>query len=240
MADPEYLVSLCFGSLAPTDTVGLVTSIPTPPPTPAPSPKGVSSDALSGADFLDFVASIVSSTAWPLVVLTLFLIFRSQVRKLVDEFAKRIAKLQRVKGSWGEVEWSDKTLEEVADEIDERNTSSPGSAPKASDEEEEIAIKLARVQPSAGVIAAFIELERELGLYLTALGIEWSGSPVVAMKRAPGVSENIKKLVSRLAYLRNAAAHGKSDVSYDSAVEYIRATIELARQVQALTVQQAT
>jgi hypothetical protein len=183
---------------------------------------------------LDFVGTI----AWPIVVVVLALIFKSQVAQLLEAVAKRLGKLTRLKVGWGEAEWSDREVEEVAEDVGERAAGEPSTKADPEEVEADIAIQLARIQPSAGVIAAFIELEREVGHYLTAHGIGWSGSPIVAMRRAPNVPKDLAKLVGRLAYLRNAAAHGQSDVSFESAVEYIDATEQLARQVEHLTAQQ--
>ena len=175
---------------------------------------------------LDFIAAIVDSAIWPLVVLVLLFTFRRQVAKIADAFAERMSSLRRLKLPWGEAEWSDSALEDVAETVD--STSSSGSSGSSNAEATQIAIKLAKVAPYAGVIAAFIEVELAVGRYLVALDIPVAHSPIVALRKAEQVPETVKKVVRQLASLRNAAAHGRSDIELDSALEYIRVATEFA------------
>ncbi|RJT97039.1 hypothetical protein D6T65_15125 [Arthrobacter frigidicola] len=152
-----------------------------------------------------------------------------------------MAKLERFTVPGVEAQWSPEAVGEVAEEIEERHSGDPVVTTRDSDMQDDIAIRLAQVQPSAGVIAAFIELERDVASYLTAMGVDSSrGGPIITMRRAPDVSPELKKLVDRLARLRNGAAHGQSDITYDSALEYIRATEELGREIRQITEQQKT
>jgi len=176
---------------------------------------------------LNFIAAIIDSVIWPAVVLLLLLMFRRQVVKIADAFAQRMSSLRRVKLPWGEAEWSDSALEDVAETVD--STSSGNSSGAEDAEATQIAIKLATVSPSAGVIAAFIEVELAAGRYLEALDIPQSHSPIAALRRAPGVPEDVKRIVRQLASLRNAAAHGKSDIELESALEYIRVATDFAQ-----------
>ncbi|KRF06336.1 hypothetical protein ASH00_08840 [Arthrobacter sp. Soil782] len=168
--------------------------------------------------------------------------------------------LRSAKAVGVEFEWSDQKVENLANKISETHAEGPsGDATGATstnddpgedssdtrrvtdeplhesiDAQRDTAIELAKTAPFAGVIAIFIELEREVGSLLTAHGIEWRGSPLLALRRAKDIPTNIKSFVQELASLRNAAAHGFKDISLDAAMNYIEATSELAKDISSM------
>lgn len=84
-----------------------------------------------------------------------------------------------------------------------------------------IAFKLADLKPSAGVIDAYIEIERQILRYLAVLDIKPKGSAAFAFIRDTDAPQYLKRLVRELSQLRNAAAHGRGDISKESAQAYI-------------------
>jgi len=88
-------------------------------------------------------------------------------------------------------------------------------------ENEDVAIKLAWMKPSAGVIDAFTDLERQALRYLSLSDLPQRGSPVLMFSRDPHVPKRLKNIIRELSQLRNAAVHGHCEISKESALEYI-------------------
>jgi hypothetical protein len=203
----------------------------TPSPVPAETAVGATLP-----EVLDFIASIVGSIAWPVVVLTLLLIFRDQIKKLATAIKDRMPAVERLKTPWGEMVWSSSAVQQVSTEVDASLPARRGdSAGEQRDSRAAVAKKLARVEPSAGVIHAFLDVERNAGAFLTAMDILWRGSPIVTFRRTDAVPTRLRRLVAELAALRNAAAHGVGDVSLESALEYVDSAERVAAELRSLT-----
>jgi hypothetical protein len=203
-------------------------------PTPTPSDTVGSSSATNLSEWLDFWGVIVSSLAWPAAVLTLLVVFRKPLTKLADGLAKRASHLRRISFPGGEAEWFDSAVEEIAEEVESSEHEPRASAEPSS--ATQVPLALARVQPSAGVIGAFLEVEQAINRYLAQREVPIvRRSPVSAFRRDANVPPNIRSMVSELAELRNAAAHGYTDISYESAESYIRSAISVAHEIDLLT-----
>lgn len=195
-----------------------------------------SSEGASGADWLDFWASVIGSVVWPLVVLLLLFLFRAQLLRLVTAILNRVPEMESLKTPWGEAVWSKSAVAKVSKDVDATLRARSDSVSSLADGTAELDVseQLARIQPSAGVINAFLGVEREVRRYLELLDLPWRGSPVVAFRRAPQVPNRLKGLVNELAQLRNAAAHGQGDITIESALEYISSSQRVADQLGAL------
>lgn len=192
--------------------------------TPAPSdtPPGGGPGLLP--EWLNFIASIVGSVAWPVVVLALLILFRGEVVKLASALRDRIPSLASVKLAGVEAVWSSAAVHEVTREVDQNVPAGhvrEGDAGGDRVESRDTAVRLAEIEPGAGVLFAFSAVEREVVAYLARAGVPWRTSPVVALQQSALPGE-VKRLVSDLRKLRNAAAHGLGDITRESALEYIR------------------
>lgn len=203
---------------------------PTPTPTPPTSPANLTSNGVAPVDVLDFIGSLVASLAWPLAVLVILLVFRSAIVKIVDSLKERMPSIERLKTPWGEAVWTSSAVEEVASEVD---TSLPGRS-DAQVDDEDIAVKLTRVKPSAGVVDAFTDIEQEVLRYLSLSDAPPRVSPIHMFSRDPHVPNHLKSVIRELSQLRNAAAHGRGDIREDSALAYISTVRRVTKELKHL------
>jgi hypothetical protein len=203
----------------------------TPPPVPFEPAAGATM-----ADVLNFIASIVGSVTWPVVVMSLILIFRDQIKKLATALKDRMPSVERVKTPWGEMVWSSSAVQQVATEVDASLPARQGTSPdKQGHTRAGVARQLAQIEPSAGVIHAFLDVERNAGSFLAAMNIPWRGTPIGTFRRNDIVPMRLRRLVDELASLRNAAAHGVGDVSLESALDYVDSAERVATELSNLT-----
>ncbi|TSI16187.1 hypothetical protein [Brevibacterium aurantiacum] len=183
--------------------------------------------AASTSEWLDFVTSLAGSLAWPIIVFTIVIIFRKELVKLVAAIRDRVPLMTSVKGFGVEAAWSASEVRKLAEEVSGLPHAAPaGDHRSASDKP----VELARIEPSAGVINAFVDVEREVGRYLSRAGVPWRGSPIPALQRSD-LPPSIKGAVLELASLRNAAAHGVGDITLESALDYIVTAQHVAKAI---------
>ncbi|WP_454116299.1 hypothetical protein [Microbacterium aurum] len=195
-------------------------------PSPAAPPIDGAAQA-SPSEWLEFISSLVGSLAWPVAVLAILIIFRKELVRLVATVRERIPSMTSVKGFGVEAVWSASEVRKVAAEVSGLpDGASADDQPSGSEK----SVELARIEPSAGVINAFLDVEREVGRYLHRAGIPWRGSPIPALQRSD-LPRTVKDSVRDLSKLRNAAAHGLGDITLDSALEYITTARHLARAI---------
>jgi hypothetical protein len=189
----------------------------------------------TGPDWLDFIASVVGSLAWPIVVLVLLFLFRSQVVKLVAAILERVPEMESFKTPWGEAVWSKSAVAKVSKDVAATLPPRPLEIkPHGNDGDPDVSTQLAQIQPSAGVINAFLRVEQEVRRCLELLNVPWRGSPIASFRRAPVVPDRLKRLVEELAQLRNAAAHGQGDITLESALDYITSSQRVADELGTL------
>ncbi len=184
-------------------------------------------------DIFDLLSSLVASLAWPGAVVLLLLKFRTGVVSILEAIKDRMPNMERVKTPWIEASWSIDAVKDLSKEVENFGPDQPTSDAGSSDD---ISAQLARVKPSAGVIDAFLEVERQVRRYLKAVGSKQTrmGSPIMAFRREADTPIHLKNAVTELAALRNAAAHGVGDISLESALEYARTASRVAREIDSL------
>lgn len=201
-------------------------------PTPTPLvPVNEATSGVSLAEVFDFISSLLSSLAWPLTVLVILFVFRGAIVKLVDSLKERMPSIEHVKTPWLEAAWSSQAVAEIAEEA---GASAPEESAGLGLGDEDVAVQLARVKPSAGVIEAFTDVERQLVRYLAAVEADPRRSPVHAFSREQNAPQHLKHLVRELAALRNAAAHGQGDITESSAMAYIHTARKVANDIKQL------
>ncbi|MFJ2317700.1 MULTISPECIES: hypothetical protein [unclassified Arthrobacter] len=112
------------------------------------------------------ISSVVASLARPLAVIFLLMKFRTGLESLLEAIKDRLPSMESLKSPWLEASWSTaavKVLSEGIKSLGQEQT--VGSEPS-----DELSSQLAKVKPSAGVINAFLEVERQVGKYLKAVG----------------------------------------------------------------------
>jgi hypothetical protein len=189
---------------------------------------------------------MTASLAWPVLVLIIFLLLQEQLVSLLRQLTGRVDQLKSLKGPWGEAKWSD-SAEGLAREVDASLPAEPttpesgteATTPARSEYDPgEVALALAVIDPRAGVIASFIEVEQAAARYLEAGGVEVRGTVVGTFRRLESVPAEVRNVLVELAQLRNEAAHGRaSGITQEGAANYIRAASAITRQIDALPVE---
>lgn len=181
---------------------------------------------------LEFVAALVDSLAWPVVVLVIVWLLRSQIRGVL----KGAGPLRRVKAGPGgvEAEW-DRKLSEVGLEALEAMRETRTEAIEESGAKRELppgrpAVEAARVllaeelaeeamiSPRAAVLEAFSRVDRQLrSRVAAALGdpsiiTRWPTRRVLEVGASQGIiSREAVEIIEGLTVLRNLAAHTPGD-----------------------------
>jgi hypothetical protein len=190
-------------------------------------------------DTKQFIASLVSSLAWPAAVVVVVLLFREQIVRLLAEPMKRLKagpvdiEFDRIaatveaqlgpasEGASGESQQLGAQISFDA-KLDIARQSAPGSALRDLAERAEI-------WPSGAVIEGFGRVEEELRNHLEAAGHPQSLSTrlgAVALARrardAQIITPETFEAVEGLAVLRNMSAHGRgADVTQERALDYL-------------------
>lgn len=185
-------------------------------------------------DVLDFFSSLIASLAWPIAVVFLLLTFRTGVVNVLEAIKDRMPSMERVKTPWLEASWSTDAVKDLSKDVE--NLGPAGSAPDT-DLVNSIPAQLARVKPSAGVIDAFLDVERQIRRYLKVASLKQSRtrSPIHSFLKDTAAPVQLKNAVHELSMLRNAAAHGVGDITLESALEYTNNAARVAREIESLS-----
>lgn len=86
----------------------------------------------------------------------------------------RIPLATSVKGFGVEAAWSASDVRKVAEEVSGLPHAAPGGDHRPPSDK---SVELAHIEPGAGVLNAFLDVEREVGRYLSRARVPWHGSP---------------------------------------------------------------
>lgn len=185
---------------------------------------------------LQFVASLIGSLALPVAAVTLALIFRRQLERLLS------GQLRRVRAGPVEVEF-ERVMSRVEGELAARSTSNPESIGKApeSDLVTELA-EIALIAPLAAVEEGYAAIEREVRrLGAAAAPTEDSETPtmkalVSVLLRDGVIDATTANSIEGIGVLRSLAIQGRPDelttiraLDYLALVEAIRYTLRQAK-----------
>jgi hypothetical protein len=177
-------------------------------------------------NWLEFVASIVGSLAWPLVFLGAFYFLRKPVKDLLPF-------LQRFKYKDLEVEFN-RRVEEISAEVSELPAPQPAAAPQA----DEVATfaRVAESSPRAAVLEAWLSVES--AAFEAAKRFGWqspsakasSGSYAIKfLEQNPALDRSTTGLLRELRSLRNQAVHTPDfALSKGAALEYVSTASRVA------------
>ncbi|KYH02134.1 DUF4145 domain-containing protein [Bradyrhizobium sp. DOA1] len=166
-------------------------------------------------NWLQFIDSMVGHLAWPIVVLTITVIFRERIGRL-------IGKLEELSLPGGVKATFEKELEkgrELAEQIPDNNETA--RVPEGLVEDVHV---VAGISPKSAIVLSFLEIERQLRHISLKLGFKYPN-----LEKA--VDELIKRklldaeawpLFQLLRRTRNSAAHGATSPTTEQALEYER------------------
>lgn len=166
-------------------------------------------------DWLEFVASLVQSLAWPTAVVIVVLILRAPLARALSGPVKR----WKAGPSGVEIEYWEQTLEAARAELAQA-TPEVAALPGVDDE----LARLVEVSPRAAVMEAFARIERELrGLVRDEAGADRVGGMQLArLARArERINDETLKAIEGMAVLRNLAAHGPDEIDETRAREFV-------------------
>jgi hypothetical protein len=170
--------------------------------------------------FLQFVASLVSSLAWPVAVLVIVLIFRAQIRHLASR------PLRRFRAGPVEMEF-DRLLSEVEVAVERPAVSALGGEGRSNPVIEELE-PLVTASPVAAVMDAHAAVERELrDLVLKAVpDADVSRMAIGQLLRLAlehgVITPETAKAVEGITVMRNLTAHGRAnEVTGERARDYL-------------------
>lgn len=187
-------------------------------------------------DWKQFFAEIVSSVAWPCAAAVFLIVFRAELRKIIQRLA-------HVK--YKDLELDFDKVRQQAEEL-HRDVSEEGPAvrsPIFSSLEDQILDAVERA-PSAAILLAWSGLETAMASAVGRLAI----SPESPSYRSPthnievltkygGLSQSHGKLLQEMRMLRNKVAHEQESmisIAQDQALNYARAAIEMINYLETL------
>lgn len=168
----------------------------------------------------ELVAALVSSLAWPVVVLVVALLFRRQLAALL---ARPFTSL---KAGPVEVVW-DREIAEVEAELGAPSLPEPQPVGDARPSEQ--LAEVARIAPAAAIVQAFARVEAQLRQLLSDADLDpGRGSAMQLARRAQEagiVQPETVRAIEGIAVLRNLAAHGhEAELDEPRALDYLALT----------------
>ncbi len=173
---------------------------------------------------LEFIASLIGSLAWPLVVVVVALLFRSKIIELLTPA------IRRLKAGPFEVEW-DRAISEAEVDLEQPGLSPIEASMRFSGSLAKELGGLARSMPTAAILEAAARVEGELGSMvstaLTARGVQMPPTPGLGGLARLGqqhdvITEETARAIEGIAVLRNMAAHGRAtDTTAERALDYL-------------------
>lgn len=181
------------------------------------------------AEWLEFFASLATSLAWPIIVLILFFTLRQPLTLLLTALRDRVPNMTSVEALGVKVNWSERAVQQAVEgvrHVSQHTRISSTRSSEAVQKRREKALQLAKVEPSAGVIHAFIGIELALADIFSRGGEARPTSPIAQLRKSD-LPRDLQESIRQFAQLRNAAAHGHSEIEFESAREYIDGAAEL-------------
>lgn len=195
----------------------------------AESPSSSTTPQATPAEWLDFVASMSTSLAWPIIVLVLFFALRMPLTSLLVAVRDRVPTMTSLETLGIKVGWSERGVREAVNGYRTAARHYPPSSSRtstAAEQRKTTALRLAEIEPSAGVIHAFIGVELALADLLSGHRDTALRSPLSRLSKS-NLPRELQESVREFAELRNAAAHGRSGIEIGPAREYIEGVSEL-------------
>jgi uncharacterized protein YutE (UPF0331/DUF86 family) len=182
-------------------------------------------------DWKEFIALLIGNIAWPVSILCVVLVFRSEIGRLVEKLAH--------------FKYGDLELE--FDKVRERARAIQGEVRQATDKRgengpvftslEDQILDTAEKTPGAAIVLAWSALEAAIASTVLRMGISPESpsyrSPlhnIEMLERFGGLTKGYGSLLDEMRILRNKVAHhhdAMMSVSQDQAMSYAKAAIEM-------------
>lgn len=187
-------------------------------------------------DWRQFIAQIVSSIAWPALVIIILLIFKTELAKIVQRL--------------GHVKYKDLELEfgKVKLQAEELHKDMPAELPAAKSPiftslEDQILDAVERA-PAAAILLAWSGLETAMASAVARLGIS-PDSPsyrppmrnIEMLSKYGGLPKSHVDLLQEMRILRNRVAHEKDamvSITQDQALNYAKVAIDMIQHLEQL------
>ncbi|MFW9268754.1 hypothetical protein ACLK1G_16360 [Pseudomonas sp. NR3] len=160
-------------------------------------------------DWKQFCAAIIGSLAWPTAVVIVVVLLRSPLAKLIPM-------VRTLKYKDLHIDLSEK-LEAVKEELEAGTQDNDHPIPLSA---EGRLLELARLDPRAAVLSAWIDVERALSSLAARVGISPNSGPM-AVANELHVKDFLTELEMQtfreLRRIRNQAGHQYTDVSFEEA-----------------------
>ena len=174
---------------------------------------------------LEFIAKVIDSLVWPVLVAWLVYGFRSPIGTLIG----RLTSL-RYKGLEAEFE---KRLNKIAPDPDMVSA----YIAESPDEQQTISLlELAEIAPRAAVLEAWIQIEKATRDYLDSIGIERRMSYQGLLRLPDEYKTPLKPILTayqELRLLRNKVTHSRDDdITADSAKWYVDVALWVAAEIR--------
>lgn len=189
-------------------------------------------------DWLQFLASAMSSLAWPLAVVIVVCLLRKPIASLLPL-------LQRLKLKEFELEFG-KSVEKVSAEIAKEIPPAPATNGQSAMGELAALVKIAEASPRAAVLQAWLMVEQTAHEAARALGwrpasdkASTDNHAIGFLSRQQAVESDRMDLLQQLRHLRNQAAHAPEfALGKSAAIEYAASAARVARYLHTVAIAQ--
>lgn len=191
--------------------------------------------------WLEFIAQLLSSLAWPSVAIFFLIFLRGELKTLVRRIIERTGDMRRVQFPGGSIDFRDE-VRELADDVESRNALNESSDVPAIETEHAKPLPpetptdrvmgyegIARYDPKAAILVSFADLEgllrRTYKRYFKDRQTPVSLSKIISdYQRENYISAELAHDIRKLARLKSQVAHGAvTRVEEETALEYVEA-----------------
>jgi hypothetical protein len=181
-------------------------------------------------DKLEFVSSVIKSIAWPSVLLTITILLRKPIIKILSN-------LNKVTYNNLEMDFAQQ-LEEIETSLETNESTSDISHTPDLKIDKEINT-VAQISPSASITMTWAKVEQEILSTIKRLSISpdypFYNSPLknINLLRDAGlIDDETEKSLNELRTIRNKAVHGHitdTDITYQEAIKYYELSIKVIK-----------
>ena len=166
---------------------------------------------------MSFVADLVSSLAWPVVIVGTAIVLRKPIGAIVRD--RTVQSLELGPGGL-KLSMVDRVLKDAAEAIEPAAATSQAGTAQVDREQ---LLRVVDVSPNAAVLDAFSRVERALSTIVERdTGRRFSARSLAQMAvEQRWLSDAVARSVDELSDLRNAVAHGDGAVTTQQALDYV-------------------
>lgn len=202
----------------------------------------------AGMDVLSFISSLAGSLAWPLIVLTVILMFRSQIIALADKltgfegfgvklnFAQRVAALAAAAHTAPVRRLGGETLTKLADELKVGAAPMSFFAPGTAEPNVAAPAPHASGTAEGKVLTGWLMIEGALREVAQARGLHPEKKPranLTARLRGKPLSEETVALINDAQFLRNAVVNGQATaLNLATAQQYVATAQQIVERIR--------